>query len=294
MPMHSGGFGGAGCREVSGDTKRVRGRKGAHKPSSEHRHKEPSKPCESLTPLKRKDSLTISDSGWEVQSSSQPAPLTTESTVHGSLWEGSVPTKKRTMLFRTHAPSDKVARHLFKLLHEPPPSDLFTTSCTSSKALLVEYNPPFAAFEVGLGSNFLNRPLPTSAHQEPEGETNSVGYERLEGSESLDDLNQVIETRSSGPLTQLPNGTANNLLVQGKERVKWITRKMDARSCVLVDRNIPANKPILEKFPYNKRDVLQSCQSPLVLLEMKVGRSFQVCNMVSIVGILLVLFYCLA
>jgi hypothetical protein len=33
-----------------------------------------------LTPLKRKDSLTISDSGWEVQSSSQPAPLTTEST----------------------------------------------------------------------------------------------------------------------------------------------------------------------------------------------------------------------
>lgn len=166
-------------------------------------------------------------------------------TVHGSLWEGSVPTKKRTMLFRTHAPSDKVARHLFKLLHEPPPSDLFTTSCTSSKALLVEYNPPFAAFEVGLGSNFLNRPLPTSAHQEPEGETNSVGYERLEGSESLDDLNQVIETRSSGPLTQLPNGTANNLLVQGKERVKWITRKMDARSCLLVDRNIPANKPIL-------------------------------------------------
>ncbi|CAK9214894.1 unnamed protein product [Sphagnum troendelagicum] len=254
MPMHSGGFGGAGCREVSGDAKRARGRKGAHKPSSEHqshRHKEPSKPCESLTPLKRKDSFTISDSGWEVQSSSQPAPLATESTVHGSLWEGSVPTKKRTMLFRTHAPSDKVARHLFKLLHEPPPSDLFTTSCTSSKALLVEYNPPFAAFEVGLGSNFLNRPLPTSAHQEPEGETNSVGYERLEGSESLDDLNQVIETRSSGPLTQLPNGTANNLVAQGKERL--LGQKIVHR----------------EKFPYNKRDVLQSCQSPLVLLEMK-------------------------
>ncbi len=163
----------------------------------------------------------------------------------GSFSEGTVPTKKRTLLSRAHAPLEKVVRHLLELLYEPPASNPFTTSCVSSEALLVEYNPPFADFEVGLGSIFLNRP-PTSSHHEPGRETNSVWYESLEeGPEPFNALNQVAETRISGPLTQLPNGGAKNLLDGGKEKVKQITRKLEGESHLLMDRNITHNKSLL-------------------------------------------------
>jgi len=265
--MHSGGFGGAGGHKWSGETKCANGRKGAQKQSSEawsHKRKEPCGPHKSSTPLKRNESITS-----EIQSSSESLSLTTDSQVWGSFSEGTVPTKKRTLLSRAHAPLEKVARHLLELLYEPPASNPFTTSCVSSEALLVEYNPPFADFEVGLGSIFLNRP-PTSSHHEHGRETNSVWYESLEeGSEPFNALNQVAETRISGPLTQLPNGGAKNLLDGGKEKVKQITRKLEGESHLLMDRNITHNKSLLENFPYNKRDILQSSQSPLVFLEMK-------------------------
>lgn len=77
MPMHSGGFGGAGGHKWSGETKCARGRKGAQKQSSEawsHKRKEPCGPHKSSTPLKWNESITS-----EIQSSSESLSLTTDS-----------------------------------------------------------------------------------------------------------------------------------------------------------------------------------------------------------------------
>lgn len=61
MLIYSGGFGGTGVTDGSGDTKWPRGKKGGHKPSSEprsHKRKEPSAPSENSISLRRETSLS--------------------------------------------------------------------------------------------------------------------------------------------------------------------------------------------------------------------------------------------
>lgn len=124
--------------------------------------------------------------------------------------------------------------------------------------ILVDSKPSTMADEIGLGSIFIR--------QSSVGEPNRSDSCLL--TTSVEDLFETRAHRHGGPLQQLLNGAERLPSVRGKEKAKEC-KKVDLGARGHCDQHLSANNALLENYPYNKRDVLQSCQSPLVFLELK-------------------------
>ncbi|KAJ7517882.1 hypothetical protein O6H91_21G044300 [Diphasiastrum complanatum] len=171
-------------------------------------------------------------------------------TAHG-LWDTPVPSKKRTTMFRSRASSEKVARSLMAM-DEPELSSVTYPSSGTNKA-------PLVAVKIGLGSVLLRQPLP--ATQEPESEASSFLIEK-----TACDISNRYRQGSSGVFISLVNNGKS--LPRGNEKGNNIPKWSEAGR-MQSGRNFLSNKALIQNFPYNQHNVLQSCQSPLVFLDMK-------------------------
>ncbi|BBN11110.1 protein MpGATA5 [Marchantia polymorpha subsp. ruderalis] len=289
MPMHSGGF--SANTESSADLKWSRGKKGSHK--HEHRSHKRKEPCDgraerdstqnrsadqSLSKGYEEDTVSRSCSGsgmcgseGSVKRGSFPPK---DLPVLGNLlvgfgWEvPAVPQKTRSTTSTRRRTACDVLTRIARSFSSPTVDPLLIAPPApgaSSDAVLVEYNKPsLVAVEIGLGSVFVRQCV--SLAEEPESES-SLFLVDSRGNESFNGLGHS-ESGSGIPFIQDFHGIDRGSVYRGKDKAKQVPRKLDAGR-LHNDKNLVPNKALLENFPYNKRDVLQSYQSPLVFLEMK-------------------------
>ncbi|CAK9214843.1 unnamed protein product [Sphagnum troendelagicum] len=278
MPMHSGGFGGAGSKEGV-----ARRKKGSHKRSSDpacsHKRKEPSgrhvevRTPASLHPLLLKDaeeelkttsSLESGVFGPDSDALSRSSPVQSDSSA-GLGWEGPIPSRKRTPMVRGCTSLEKLISHFQELMNESPPQSCPTaTSSESAEELLVEGTPSIMTVEKGVDIEFIQRnPMPLL--QEPAVEVMSF----LMGSAGNVEAMQGMDARFSNGVVVEPLNEAPIFPAQGKEKPCHFLKEMEDMGYLQSDHRLVPNKALLENLPCNKQDVLQGCQSPLVFLEMK-------------------------
>nr|XP_024383002.1 uncharacterized protein LOC112285892 isoform X2 [Physcomitrium patens] len=163
------------------------------------------------------------------------------------LWEGHIPTKRRTLTPRMCTSVDKLSQQFQQAVYDIlPPSS--TAMHGFSDDLLVDSKPSTMADEIGLGSVFIRQP--------------TFAVDKSESRSSMEEeLSQTRVQKHGGPLQQLLNGAERLPSMRGKEKAKEY-KKVESG-------NLKANNTLLENYPYKKRDVLKSCQSPLVFLELK-------------------------
>ncbi|XP_024364462.1 GATA transcription factor 26 isoform X1 [Physcomitrium patens] len=262
MPMHSGGFGGSAIPEGSA---LVRGRRNSKKLFSEPRSHKRKEPCEghreTRAPLRLQkrslkaagnDSISTSSLSSNVSGLDDAANITSSNThldvaVSSPFWEGHIPTRRRTSTSRVCTSVDRLSQQFQQVVCDVP-----TTSSTMmhdfADDLLVDSKPSTMADEIGLGSVFIRQ--------------TTLGVDKTESrSHSVEDPYHTRVQNNGAPLQQLPNGTERLTSVRGKEKAKEY-KKVDSG-------HLKATNTLLENYPYNKRDVLQSCQSPLAFLELK-------------------------
>ncbi|KAJ7553710.1 hypothetical protein O6H91_06G109300 [Diphasiastrum complanatum] len=270
MPMHAGGFGSGS--DASAETKWPRAKKGFTRPLEQHSNKR-NNPYSGY--LDSESALWLADppfsKNFDEEFSNRSSLGSTISTSEASmrrgngngaefpvhrLWDTPVPSKRRTTMFRCRASSEKVTRSLMAI-DEP---EVSSVSCPSNDALIVHNSSPLVGVEIGLGSVLLRQPLLVT--HEPESEASSFLLDK-KGC----DIVKEFRRGSSGGLLSLVNSD-QSFLPQVKEKGKNIPKRSEAGR-LQSERNFVSNKALLENFPYNKHNVLQSCQSPLVFLEMK-------------------------
>ncbi|KAH8969695.1 hypothetical protein BDL97_02G047400 [Sphagnum fallax] len=283
MPMHSGGFGGAGSKEGV-----ARRKKGSHKRSSDpacsHKRKEPSgghveiRTPASLHPLLLKDaeeelkttsSLESGVFGPDSDALSRSSPVQSDSSA-GLGWEGPIPSRKRTPMVRGCTSLEKLISHFQELMNESPPQSCPTaTSSESAEELLLEGTPSIMTVEKGVDIEFIQQnPMPLL--QEPAVEVMSFLMESAVNVEAM----QGMDARFSNGVVVEPLNEAPIFPAQGKEKPSHFLKEMEDMGYLQSDHRLVPNKALLENFPCNKQDVLQGCQSPLVFLEMKEILSF--------------------
>ncbi|KAH9570583.1 hypothetical protein CY35_02G048500 [Sphagnum magellanicum] len=278
MPMHSGGFGSAGSKEGV-----ARRKKGSHKRSSDpacsHKRKEPSgghveiRTPASLHPLLLKDaeeelkttsSLESGVFGPDSDALSRSSPVQSDSSA-GLGWEGPIPSRKRTPMVRGCTSLEKLISHFQELMNESPPQSCPTaTSSESAEELLVEGTPSIMTVEKGVDIEFIQQ-NPVPLLQEPAVEVMSFLMESAGNVEAM----QGMDARFSNGVVVEPLNVAPIFPAQGKEKPIHFLKEMEGMGYLQSDHHLVPNKALLENFAYNKQDVLQGCQSPLVFLEMK-------------------------
>ncbi|CAK9857789.1 unnamed protein product [Sphagnum jensenii] len=264
MPMHSGGFGGVGNPEGT-----ARRKKGSHRLSSDpprsHKRKEPyGGRGENRTPTPPLP-LLLKDAEEELKTASSlesgvsgpdKVALFRSSPVWIPAWVGPVPSRKRTSMVRACTSLEKLISRFQDLMNESPSVNSSpATPSESSDVMLVESKPSTMAMDVGVNSVFLQR-APMPLLQEPPGDTISFLMESAGNLKPTQALPHGTDTRVTDGVMESPNGAAI-FPAQMKEKATHSLKKMEIK---VVRR---------ENFPYHKRDVLQSCQSPLVFLELK-------------------------
>ncbi|KAG0599615.1 hypothetical protein M758_12G165800 [Ceratodon purpureus] len=268
MPMHSGGFGGAVCPDGGVIP---RGRKNNRKLFSEprsHKRKEPSEGHQERASLRSHvrslkaagdDSISISSLSSSI-SGLDDAAFITSSSAHpdgaasSPLWECHIPTRKRTSMSRACASVDKLSKQFQEVLCDFPAASSSMMHGFSDD-ILVDSKPSTMADEIGLGSVFIRQPA-LDDHK------SQIRMLSVEPNSAEDPFENRVR-RHGGPLQQL-NGAERLPSVRGKEKAKEC-KKVDSGA----REHLNPNNALLENYPYNKRDVLQSCQSPLVFLELK-------------------------
>ncbi|CAK9217164.1 unnamed protein product [Sphagnum troendelagicum] len=284
MPMHSGGFGGAGSKEGV-----ARRKKGSHKRSSDpacsHKRKEPSGGhVEIRTPASLHHPLLLKDAEEELKTTSslesgvfgpdsdalsRSSPVQSDSSA-GLGWEGPIPSRKRTPMVRGCTSLEKLISHFQELMNESPPQSCPTArSSESAEELLVEGTPSIMTVEKGVDIEFIQQnPMPLL--QEPAVEVMSFLMESAGNVEAM----QGMDARFSNGVVVEPLNEAPIFPAQGKEKPSHFLKEMEDMGYLRSDHRLVPNKALLENFPCNKQDVLQGCQSPLVFLEMKEILSF--------------------
>ncbi|KAI5076438.1 hypothetical protein GOP47_0008503 [Adiantum capillus-veneris] len=169
-------------------------------------------------------------------------------------WGCHVPSKRRSILHR-HRPS------VNRISYNFPRSDFHVIKSPSEEDLLVDYTPSSMLVEIGLGGVLIRAPPPGIPAQESQ--ASSLMYEKQEIKQSVTLESDVTKVGIMG--TPFSEGSSKH---KGKEKAKQFAR--GSRACGNGStKNWVPNKNLLENFPYNKRDVLQSCHSPLVFVELK-------------------------
>eukprot|EP00250_Pteridium_aquilinum_P014104 c21782_g1_i1 orf=388-2229(+) len=259
MPMHSGGLG-----LKSSSTK-----KGTQKINEHHslKRKEPSDGLLDLygsyqradpnrSMLHEEDACTRSSTGSGMsysESCAQRTVTTGRASECWPPWGCHVPSKRRSVMLR-HRPSAN------RLSYSFPRLDHRVINPSSEDNLLVEYKPSSMSVEIGLGGVFIRPPAYGVPAQESQ--ASSLMCEKKEVKQSVTLESDVTRVGILGvPL----EGSSKH---RGKDKMKQFGRTNRAVGNGSAKSWIP-NKTLLENFPYNKRDVLQSCHSPLVFVELK-------------------------
>lgn len=186
---------------------------------------------------------------------------------HTPAWDSPIPSKKRTCMYRKRPSSvGKLTKGLRYILHEQDSSYL----SGSSDDLLFACKAPMVSTEIGLGSVFIRQPQ--SGTCEEESEASSLLVEN-KGYNTFD----VVTQADSGAVTYSAQLQKEDkyLTEREKEKVKQLQEYSD--------KHYGPKKVLAENFPYNKHDVLQSCHSPLIFVELK-----DIVNFDSFMGILTV------
>lgn len=260
MPMHSGGLG-----LKSSSTK-----KGTQKINEHHslKRKEPSDGLlDSYCSYQRadhiksipheEDACTRSSTGSGMsfsESCAQRMVTTGRASECWPPWGCHVPSKRRSIMHR-HRPSAN------RLSYSFPRPDHCVIKSPSEEDVLVDYKPSSMLVEIGLGG-VLIRP-PASGIPAQESQASSLMCENKEMKQSVTLESDVTKVGILG--VPLSEGSSKH---RGKDKVRQFARSSRAVGNGSAKGWIP-NKSLLENFPYNKRDVLQSCHSPLVFVELK-------------------------
>eukprot|EP00249_Psilotum_nudum_P023794 c28983_g1_i3 orf=466-2397(-) len=270
MPMHSGGCG------VKNDlADKSLGKKGSQRLKEQQLHKR-KEPDVTLTDFEYgfmgtdfltfkgfdEDASTWSSTGSGISYSEGcvqcNAGAGKKISVSGLVWDFPIPSRKRTPLCRHHPSVEKLAR-LQMLLYK---TEIPALKYPLEQDLLVDYKSPLMAVEIGLGGVFIRPQVPVV--QEQESASNSLIFENIGYDQS-----DAFRHNSSGfekPSEQFSSGTNKPLFVQGKEKARPGLRIMEAKHS---DKSCMINYALLDNFPYNNRDILQSCRSTLAFLELK-------------------------
>ncbi|KAH9320428.1 hypothetical protein KI387_015067, partial [Taxus chinensis] len=187
------------------------------------------------------------------------AGIDSEGSVHTPVWESPIPSRKRTCMYRKRPSSlEKLTKGLRYILHEQDTS--YLSLC--SEDVLFACKPPMVTAEIGLGSVFIRQPKSTICEEESEASSllvenkyNTFGF-----------VNQA-DSGVAASSTQLQNEDGS---LPGREKEK-LKQRMEYKEVFREqsDRLFRPIKGILDNFPYNKFDVLQSCHSPLIFVELK-------------------------
>ncbi|XP_024526059.1 GATA transcription factor 27-like isoform X2 [Selaginella moellendorffii] len=258
MPMHSGGFG------VGSDKARWNSNRTApEKTIISRKRKEPSdgnsesalsKTSTYFSTSAEDDASTRSSLGSEVSTFDGPFYRSAVAPVRGTPWDTPVPSRRRTNMFRSRASSDKIARNLVSLEEQ----EVSSVTCPENgdAVVLFETKSPLVAVEIGLGSVFIRQPAQQIAQQqEHESEASSLLIDsgtRGGGGGGAHELGEV-PSQSTGLYNSAP--------LRGKEKLAIGYQRPET--------HYNPSRTLLESFPYNKRNVLQSKQSPLNFLELK-------------------------
>eukprot|EP00249_Psilotum_nudum_P023795 c28983_g1_i6 orf=482-2389(-) len=270
MPMHSGG-----CGVKSDFADKSPGKKGSVNLKEQHSHKR-KEPGVTRADFEYgfvgteflaskgfdEDTSTWSSTGSGISYSEgcvqRNAGIGKKISVSGLVWDFPIPSRKRTPLCRHHPSVEKLAR-LQMLLYK---TEIPALKYPLEQDLLVDYKSPLMAVEIGLGGVFIRPQVPVV--QEQESASNSLIFENIGYDQS-----DAFRHNSSGfekPSEQFSSGTNKPLFVQGKEKARPGLRIMEAKHS---DKSCMINYALLDNFPYNNRDILQSCRSTLAFLELK-------------------------
>lgn len=151
------------------------------------------------------------------------------------LWEGHIPTRKRTSMSRVPCTSiEKLSKQFQQTLGDFPAASSSMMQGFSDD-ILVDSKPSTMADEIGLGSVFIRQPLVD------ERKSDSLRF----GTNSAEDLFETRGHRHGGPLQQLLNG-AERLpsSVRGKEKAKDC-KKVDIGARGHCDQHLNANNALL-------------------------------------------------
>ncbi|KAH8969697.1 hypothetical protein BDL97_02G047400 [Sphagnum fallax] len=260
MPMHSGGFGGAGSKEGV-----ARRKKGSHKRSSDpacsHKRKEPSgghveiRTPASLHPLLLKDaeeelkttsSLESGVFGPDSDALSRSSPVQSDSSA-GLGWEGPIPSRKRTPMVRGCTSLEKLISHFQELMNESPPQSCPTaTSSESAEELLLEGTPSIMTVEKGVDIEFIQQnPMPLL--QEPAVEVMSFLMESAVNVEAM----QGMDARFSNGVVVEPLNEAPIFPAQGKEKPSHFLKEMEDMGYLQSDHRLVPNKALFLKEMFN-------------------------------------------
>lgn len=261
MPMHSGGLG----------LKSSSSKKSSQKEIEHHslKRKEPSDGLlDSYCSYSRADNSRgmLHDDDACTRSSTGSGMSVSESCVQRSgttgrtpdcwpPWGCHVPSKRRSVM-RRHPPSANRLAYHFQMpdLHAIKP-------LPSEEDLLVEYKPSSMLVEIGLGGIFIRPPVSGAPTQESQ--SSSLMCEKQEMKQSVMLESDVTRVGVMG--VPFSEGSSKH---RGRDKTRAFPRN-SRNGGNGSTRNWISNKTLLENFPYNKRDVLQSCHSPLVFVELK-------------------------
>lgn len=184
--------------------------------------------------------------------------IDSEGSAYTPVWDSPIPSRKRTCMYRKRPSSvEKLTKGLRYILHEQDTSYL----SLSSEDLLFACKTPIVAAEIGLGSVLISQPQSKMCEEESEASSllvenkyNSFGFVAQADSELV------------ASSTQLQNED-EYLLGREKKKPKY---RMDNEE-VYQEHSDNFLKPNgrLDNFSYSKYDVLQSCHSPLIFVELK-------------------------
>lgn len=187
--------------------------------------------------------------------------------VYPPVWDSPIPSKKRTCMYRKRPSSVvKLMKGLRYILREQDSSYL----SGSSEDLLFACKAPMVSTEIGLGSVFIRQPQ--SVTWEEESEASSLLVEN-KGYNTAD----VVTQADSGAVNYSAQLQKEDKYLTEREKVNVKHLQQDSYKCC------GPNKVLSENFPYNKHDVLRSCHSPLIFVELE-----DIVNFDSFVGILTV------
>jgi hypothetical protein len=125
------------------------------------------------------------------------------------LWEGHIPTRKRTSMSRVCASVDKLSKQFQETLCDFPAASS-TLMHGFPDDILVDSKPSTMADEIGLGSVFIRQ----AALDDHKSESHLMPNSAEEG------LFETRVHRHGGPLQQLFNGAESLPSVRGKEKAK--------------------------------------------------------------------------
>ncbi|KAH7283579.1 hypothetical protein KP509_34G014600 [Ceratopteris richardii] len=256
MPMHSGGLG-LKNSSLKKNTCKINGHSLKRKEPSDglsdsYYSYQRSLPVWGI--LNEDDACTRSSSGSGMSVSESCAQRPTSSDCWPP-WGFHVPSKRRSVMHRHWTASNR-----FPCFY--PSSELCVNRSQPDEELLVEYRSPSMSVEIGLGGVLIRSP--TSGTCAQESQASSMMFEKqaiIKHSVNLEsDLRKAYTL--GAPFSE---GIGKQ---KGKDRTKQFTRSTRAGGNGST-RNLGPNKSLLDNFPYKKRDVLQSCHSPLVFVELK-------------------------